>query len=152
MIIFDRPLRNVRSADLMRYCRKAQKLAGVRGKVSVLVTDNRRMRALNRRFRRKDKATDVLSFPRPQGGDIAISATIARENAARFGHALADELKILILHGMLHLSGHDHETDSGQMAALESRLRSRLKLPGSLINRAAARKAARKNVRTGRRT
>ena len=92
-------------------------------------------RDLNRRFRRKNKPTDVLSFPRPSGGDIAISADIARENAARYGHSVAAELKILVLHGLLHLAGYDHESDNGRMARAEARLRSQLKLPASLIDR-----------------
>jgi probable rRNA maturation factor len=78
----------------------------------------------------------VLSFPRPSGGDIAISAQIAGDNAHQFGHNLATELKILVLHGMLHLAGYDHESDNGRMARVESRLRSQLKLPASLIDRA----------------
>ena len=72
------------------------------------------------------------------GGDIAISAPIAIENAARYGHQPADELKVLILHGMLHLAGYDHENDNGEMAAQEHSLRQKLKLPGSLIHRASS--------------
>ena len=136
MIIFEASLDHVDEADLNRFARRARKLAGVSGEVSVLITGNRQVRQLNRRFRKKDKATDVLSFPRDTGGDIAISAQIAAENAKRYGHAPADELKVLILHGMLHLAGYDHETDNGGMAARESVLRKKLKLPGSLIQRA----------------
>jgi probable rRNA maturation factor len=77
----------------------------------------------------------VLSFPRPSGGDIAISAQIALDNAQRYGHNLATEMKILVLHGMLHLAGYDHESDNGRMARAEARLRSQLKLPASLIDR-----------------
>jgi len=72
---------------------------------------------------------------RPEGGDIAISADIALENAGRYGHAAAEELKILVLHGMLHLAGYDHEADQGRMAKAEARLRAQLKLPASLIDR-----------------
>jgi probable rRNA maturation factor len=111
-------------------------LAKVQGEVDVLIAGNQRLRELNRRFRRKNKPTDVLSFPRPSGGDIAISADIARDNARLYGHSLADELKVLVLHGMLHLAGHDHESDNGRMARAEARLRARLKLPASLIDRA----------------
>ncbi len=136
VIIFERAMRGVSQPGLARFARQAQKLAGVRGEVGILITGNRRLQALNRRFRRKNKPTDVLSFPGVEGGDIAISADIARQNAGRYGHSAAQELKILVLHGMLHLAGHDHETDSGHMAKIESKLRVRLKLPASVIGRA----------------
>jgi probable rRNA maturation factor len=138
VIILEASLDDVDQADLIRFARRARKLAGVSGEVAVLITGNRQIRQLNRRFRRKDKPTDVLSFPREDGGDIAISAQIAAENARRYGHARADELKVLILHGMLHLAGYDHETDNGTMAAQESVLRKKLKLPDSLIQRTHA--------------
>ncbi|PYP92906.1 MAG: rRNA maturation RNase YbeY [Candidatus Angelobacter sp. Gp1-AA117] len=135
MIILEASLDDVDEADLTRFTRRARKLAGVSGEVAVLITGNRQIRQLNRRFRKKDKPTDVLSFPREDGGDIAISAQIATENARRYGHAPADEFKVLILHGMLHLAGYDHETDHGAMAAQERGLRKKLKLPDSLIQR-----------------
>ena len=135
MIILEKPLDDVNQGDLARFARSAQKLAGVSGKVAVLITGSRQLRALNRRFRKKDTVTDVLSFPRTTGGDIAISAPIAARNATRYGHSTADELKILVLHGLLHLAGYDHETDQGQMAAREAALRVRLRLPASLIDR-----------------
>lgn len=124
---------------LNRFVRQAQELAKVRGEVDVLITGNARVQELNRRFRHKDKPTDVLSFPRAEGGDIAISADIAAENARRYGHRALDELKILVLHGMLHLAGYDHESDNRRMAALEARLRAQLKLPTSLIERTHSR-------------
>jgi probable rRNA maturation factor len=140
MVIFEPGIsgastRSLNTAQLQRFARRAQTLARVKGEVDILISSNKRLRDLNRRFRRKDKATDVLSFPRPSGGDIAISAQIALENAQRYGHTLASELKILVLHGMLHLAGYDHERDNGRMARAESRLRSQLKLPASLIDR-----------------
>ena len=138
MVIVDPPLQAINARMLERFARRAQKLARVSGEVSVLVTGNRRIQELNRRFRRKDKATDVLSFPRQAGGDIAVSATIATENARRYGHGPSEELKILILHGMIHLAGYDHENDNGRMAACEARLRKQLKLPQSLIARTHA--------------
>ena len=105
----------------------------------MLITGNRRLRELNHRFRQKDKPTDVLSFPSPDdgGGDISISAEIAAANAACYGHPVSDELKILILHGLLHLAGYDHERDNGEMAARETVLRRRLKLPTTLIERSS---------------
>ena len=115
----------------------------MRGDVEVLITGNRRIRSLNRQFRKKDKATDVLSFPRSGGGDIAISAELAAVNASRYGHSTVDELKILILHGVLHLAGYDHERDNGEMAAREAALRRQLELPGSLIGRAQPRRRLR---------
>jgi probable rRNA maturation factor len=144
MVIFENAVsaasaRGVTPAQLQRFVRQAQTLAKVQGEVDVLVSGNQRLRELNRRFRRKNKPTDVLSFPRPSGGDIAISAQIARDNARLYGHSIAEELKILVLHGMLHLAGYDHESDNGRMARVEARLRSQLKLPASLIHRAQSR-------------
>jgi probable rRNA maturation factor len=143
MVIFEPGIsgassRSLNAAQLQRFARRAQKLVEVQGEVAILISSNPRLRDLNRRFRRKDKPTDVLSFPRPSGGDIAISAQIAFENAQRYGHSLVNELKILVLHGMLHLAGYDHESDNGRMARTEARLRSQLKLPASLIDRAHA--------------
>jgi probable rRNA maturation factor len=91
------------------------------------------LRRLNREFRGEDYATDVLSFP-PE--DIAISFDRAGAQADELGHSLEDELRILMLHGLLHLAGMDHETDSGEMARVELRWRQRLGLPVGLIERA----------------
>ena len=107
------------------------------------------MRGLNVRFRGQNKPTDVLSFPSGQGtgnkgivhgfaGEIAISADIAKANAERLGHSTAVEVKVLVLHGILHLAGFDHERDNGQMARKEGRLRQKLRLPLSLIERSEA--------------
>src|SRR5438270_12529485 len=131
MVIFDPPIsgvstHGVNAAQLQRFARRAQKLSEVQGEVDILIATNKGLRELNRRFRRKNKPTDVLSFPRPSGGDIAISAQIALDNAQRYGHSLAAELGILVLHGMLHLVGYDHESDNGHMARAEARLRSPL--------------------------
>lgn len=138
MVIFETAIHGISATVLQRFARKAQTLAKARGEIDILVSSNKRLQELNRRFRRKNKPTDVLSFPRTEGGDIAISADIARKNAALYGHAIAEELKILVLHGMLHLAGHDHETDNGRMARLEVRLRAQLRLPASLIDRTHA--------------
>ena len=138
MVIFQKTADRADQAELTRFARRARKLAGISGEVAILVTGNRQLRDLNRRFRRKDKTTDVLSFSHADGagGDIAVSADMARQNAARYGHRPLEELKILVLHGMLHLAGYDHATDNGKMAAQELALRARLKLPASLIDRA----------------
>jgi probable rRNA maturation factor len=147
----ERAVEGVSRPALERFAGKARKLAGIGGQVDILISGNRRLQELNRRFRRKNHPTDVLSFPRGEGGDIAISAQIAQQNACRYGHSPSAELKILILHGMLHLAGHDHETDRGRMAGIEARARERLKLPGSLIDRAhgqaAGNRAPRRKLR-----
>ena len=138
MIILKKKLAGVSERSLETFAARARKAAGVHGQVQVLITSSEELRQFNKRFRRKDKPTDVLSFPAVidgEAGDIAISADIARENAYRLGHSLDEELRILILHGILHLGGHDHESDKGEMEALESELRDRLKLPSSLIER-----------------
>lgn len=99
--------------------------------VSVLFCGDRRMRALNRRYRRKDRSTDVLSFPGAEArflGDIAISVPYASRQARRVGEPVSRELERLLLHGFLHLLGYDHENDDGEMAALEAKLRRRLGL------------------------
>jgi probable rRNA maturation factor len=96
---------------------------------------------MNRKFRRKDYATDVLSFPANGGdslGELAISIDRAAAQAAEFGHSTEDEIRILMLHGILHLIGMDHETDSGRMARAEAAWRKRLGLPTGLIERVTA--------------
>lgn len=129
------------SPGFKRFLRAAQREVGVIGEVNVRIAPDNEMRRLNRDFRGKDKPTDVLSFPTSQNGkrmpagDIAISADIARANAKALGHSFEDELKILLLHGLLHLAGHDHESDNGEMNRLEQNLRAKLKLPAGLIER-----------------
>jgi probable rRNA maturation factor len=117
-----------------------------------LITTDRELRRLNREFRGKDKATDVLSFPAgpslPGGrgtelgtrhlGDIAVSVGRARAQAREFGHSVEREIQILMLHGILHLMGMDHESDGGKMARAELRWRRKLGLPNGLIERVRA--------------
>ena len=104
-----------------------------------LLTSDAELRRLNATFLGKDYATDVLSFPSVEGeeplGELAISAPRARAQAAEFGHPVETEIEILMLHGVLHLLGHDHETDRGAMRRLESRWRQKLGLPAGLIER-----------------
>ena len=103
------------------------------------MTDDAELRRLNRTFRGKDVETDVLSFPSEMedyAGDIAISADVAARNARRLGHSLAAEIRLLALHGVLHLAGFDHETDGGEMERKEMELRRKLRLPSSLTERA----------------
>jgi probable rRNA maturation factor len=96
--------------------------------VSILFCGDARMRSLNRRYRRKDRSTDVLSFPGAglALGDIVISVPYASREARRRGATTRREIDRLLLHGYLHLLGYDHETDEGQMDALETRLARRL--------------------------
>ena len=125
---------------LARYLREAQAAGGLKGEVAVLLTTDDGIRGLNKRFRKKNKATDVLSFPAEPGfgmaGDLAVSIDTAARQAADQGHKLSVELRVLMLHGLLHLAGMDHETDDGEMAEREAKLRKKLKLPVGLIARA----------------
>jgi probable rRNA maturation factor len=139
LVILKKAVAGTSETALARFASRAKKAAGLRGEVAVLVTGNREIRKLNKNFRKKDKPTDVISFPSEVGGvagDIAISAEIAQANARALGHDVAAELKVLILHGMLHLAGFDHEADDGEMARKEARLRKQLGLPVGLIERA----------------
>ena len=130
--------------ELSRFLADACERVGIEGEVTVLLATDERLRELNRTYRRKDKATDVLSFPpaeaafagAPQtGGDLAISVDTARRQAESLGHPLLAEVQILMLHGLLHLAGFDHEVDEGKMARRESRLRREFGLPAGLIQR-----------------
>jgi probable rRNA maturation factor len=128
--------------SLERFLREASAAVKLRGQVTVLLTTDAAMRRLNRRFRGKDKATDVLSFSAGVpvaveiAGDLAISVPTARRQAVERGHSIATELKVLMLHGLLHLAGYDHETDQGEMYRRERTLRAKLGLPQGLIERA----------------
>jgi len=147
VVILQKKVTALSGASLERFVLHARRAAGLRGTANVLVTTSSVVRGLNRRFRGKNQTTDVLSFPATSGapsnsgrqarhaGDIAISADIAARNAKLFRHSVADEVKILALHGILHLAGFDHERDNGQMARQEAKLRQRLKLPVALIER-----------------
>jgi probable rRNA maturation factor len=98
--------------------------------LSIAFVDDESMRHLNRKFRRKNKTTDVLTFPGdgPLLGEIVISIDQARRQAADEEHSLATEVRYLILHGILHAMGHDHETDKGEMNALELKVRAKVGL------------------------
>jgi probable rRNA maturation factor len=145
----DRSLRLPTSATLTRFLKLAQQTVKLKGQVTVLFTTDEAIKKLNRQFRGKNKATDVLSFPSEglmpglpahlqMAGDLAISVPTALRQAQEQGHALSVEARVLMLHGLLHLSGMDHETDAGQMARRERQLRARLKLPQGLIERVEA--------------
>jgi probable rRNA maturation factor len=140
---------DVNERALAVFAGKAQRAVGVDGAVTIRITTSSELRELNRRYRHKDEATDVLSFDllstrAKTVGDLAISAEIAAANAAELGHTTETELKILILHGLLHLAGYDHEADNGEMGKRESELRTQLKLPVGLIERSHTKPSPRK--------
>ena len=123
--------------------------ARARGTMTIAIVPDGRVQQLNRRYRGKDVPTDVLSFPasadrlrrgkssgdRGYLGDVVIAAGVARRQAKQAGHSLQHELRVLALHGLLHLLGYDHERDAGRMARVEARLRRRGGLREGLIER-----------------
>lgn len=149
-------------ATLARFLAAAQRQVKLQGQVNVLITTSDELQRLNSEFRGKDKPTDVLSFPASDGfggngdgnklaGELAISACIAADQAREHGHDLSTEVKVLMLHGLLHLAGYDHETDGGEMRALEDELRQELGLPIGLIARTShVKQAARRKTRDSR--
>jgi len=148
VVTLKKKIAGLNGASLQRFVVRARKAVRLNGSVDILITTSGDMRSLNDRFRGKDKPTDVLSFPTepsssaarraPFAGEIAISADIALDNARRLGHSAATEVRVLILHGILHLAGFDHERDNGQMARKEASLRRALRLPSSLTERGNA--------------
>jgi probable rRNA maturation factor len=160
VVLLGKSVTGVTAAVLARFLSRARRAAGLGGDVTVLITSSAVLRRLNRRFRGQDHPTDVLSFPSPSRrarrgprqtpssrlpgrgagyvGDIAIAADIARQNGKLLGHGAAAEIKVLILHGLLHLAGYDHASDNGAMARRELRLRRQLNLPQALIERAGS--------------
>jgi probable rRNA maturation factor len=160
LIILRKPIAGLSEVALARFVAKATRSVRLKGEVNVLVTNNGELRRLNRSFRRMDKPTDVLSFPAASdlsarlAGDVAISAEIAARNAQQLGHSTAQEIKILALHGVLHLAGYDHERDHGEMAWKEQRLRRSLGLPVGLIERSnqSQELLIAKNAKTAQRT
>ena len=138
-LLFQTPTPGIARREIRAFALKlASDVAGGRS-FCCLITSDAEMRRLNREFRRKDFATDVLSFPSGSGngflGEIAISFERAREQAREYNLAVSEELQILMLHGALHLLGMDHEKDRGQMARAEAKWRSALRLPRGLIER-----------------
>jgi probable rRNA maturation factor len=137
--------------------------ARARGRVTIALVSDAAMRRLNRTFRGTDRTTDVLSFPAgppdpsegsplaasttgrelPSLGDLAIATGVAARQARGQGHPISTEVRILALHGLLHLLGYDHELDQGRMRQVEERLRRRAGLPAGLIARMPGRRARR---------
>jgi len=110
-------------------------------KIELIITDNETIQELNREYRAKDTATDVLSFPIDLNipsmplGSIVISFDFVKEKSTIFKHTLEDELSLLFIHGLLHLLGYDHEVDSGEMRSREKNIIETFSLPASLIVR-----------------
>ena len=151
MTVSDRRGRPVRDGGLARWL-SAVCPSRVRGDVAVALVTDAHIHKLNSRYRRKDRPTDVLSFPADPGsripdpgprnskrflGDIVIATGIARRQAREARHSYQAELRVLALHGLLHLLGYDHDSarDEGRMARVETRLRRRGGLPAGLIER-----------------
>ena len=145
-IIFEQRPPGLSRRALSEFVAAACRETRLRGTVTVMITGDREIRALNLRFKGSDRATDVLSFPAPSlvrgfSGDIVISSEFAAKNARKLGHRISDEICILALHGILHLAGYDHENDNGRMARRELLMRKKLKLPAALIERNGKKKA-----------
>ena len=143
-ITYRRVPKTFRRQPVERFSRKLETELAKGRTFDCLITTDAELRRLNREFRGKDAVTDVLSFPAPgpqpfvpaRIGDLAISFPRARAQAREFGHRTEQEIRILMLHGLLNLLGMDHETDRGRMARAEKRWRERLGLPNGLIERA----------------
>jgi probable rRNA maturation factor len=140
LLLFRRKLAAGTAQRLRTFAKRLRtEVTGGRGFLCLITSDDD-LRRLNRQFLNKDRATDVLSFPsaEPDGslGEMAISVERAEEQAIEFGHTLEDEIEVLMLHGVLHLTGMDHERDAGRMRRAETRWRKALGLPSGLIERA----------------
>lgn len=116
-----------------------------RGEVTIAILPDAKVKRLNTVYRGVHRATDVLSFPispqpsaiSPFLGDIVIARDMARKQAEKLGHSVVIEIRVLALHGLLHLLGYDHENDNGRMARMEARLRRKAGLPLGLIARSS---------------
>jgi probable rRNA maturation factor len=131
VVVLDRQRRRrVDAGRLRRLLRAAARVLRASGEVALVLAGDGLLHRLNRDYRHRDRPTDVLSFPGAGAGeglgDVVISVPTAERNARRFGRSLAQELDVLALHGFLHVLGHDHEADDGEMDRLERRLRRRL--------------------------
>jgi|SRR5579871_1639680 len=140
IVLFQVPVTGLPRTGLRSFARQLQlQVTGQRG-FTCLITDDSELQRLNREFLRKNQPTDVLSFPAGGmagiAGEIAISIDRARKQAGELGHGLDEEIKILMLHGVLHLLGMDHEKDGGEMARAERKWRKYFGLPLGLIERA----------------
>ena len=134
-VIFQHPSPKVRRTELRQFLKDLAREILPEQDVTCLIASDAELRTLNQKFRGKNYATDVLSF---LPDDIAISFDRGAAQAAELGHSVEDELRILMLHGLLHLAGMDHETDGGAMKRTEARWRKKLGLPAGLIERVTA--------------
>jgi probable rRNA maturation factor len=142
----NRSRKRVRTSQLREFVGEVRRAVKLKGGLALLLCDDREIRKMNRWFRGKNHPTDVLSFHSDvpgHAGDLAISAETAARSARRYKLTLNDEIKVLVLHGMLHLAGFDHEADHGEMEDREAILRKRFGLPVSLTERAKGRGRAR---------
>ncbi len=138
LITYRRPPATLKHSRLEQFARTLRDQIARGRAFHCLVTGDAELRSLNLRFRGKDATTDVLSFPSGEKnplGDIAISLGRARQQARERAHSIENEICILMLHGVLHLQGMDHETDNGKMARAEIRWQRKLGLPTGLIER-----------------
>ena len=139
LVLFETPTRGLRRRELQEFALRLRSEVAKGGGFCCLISSDTHLQQLNREFRHADYPTDVLSFPAPSPdgglGEMAISAQRAAEQGARHGHDTHTEIRILMLHGLLHLLGYDHETDTGQMRRVETRWRKSLGLPTGLIER-----------------
>ncbi len=140
-LIFRGAPKNLGRAGLRRLVQLMESSVAGGRRFTCLITRDAELRRLNRQFLSRDYPTDVLSFPSPGPdgflGEMAISADRAAEQAQALGHSLEEEIGVLMLHGLLHLLGMDHERDRGRMARTERRMRQQLELPTGLIERAS---------------
>jgi probable rRNA maturation factor len=139
-VLFHVPARGVSRSKLNYFARQLQEYLVGGASFCCVITNDEELQALNKRFLKRDYPTDVLSFPsfgsHGSIGDIAISWDRAKDQAAEYGHTAEHEIRILMLHGVLHLTGMDHEKDRGEMARAEMDWRKRFKLPTGMIERA----------------
>jgi len=152
LVLIRRPSSSLRRERLEKFALALRRRVTGGRTFQCLITGDAEMQRLNSKFRRKDYPADVLSFPAgPPAqsgqrqttaplsiGDLAISVDRARAQAREFGHRLDDEIRLLMLHGVLHLTGMDHERDGGAMARVEAEWRRKLRLPSALIERVSA--------------
>jgi len=145
LLLFQRAGSGIPKRELRAFASELrEKVAGGAG-FTCLLTDDKELERLNRMFFDKAYPTDVLSFPSGEPGalgEIAVSMQRASEQAGEFGHSQFDEVRILMLHGVLHLLGMDHEVDRGAMARTEKRWRQELGLPAGLIERTKKKRAS----------
>lgn len=144
-ILYHVAARGLARRELRHFAARLQEQVAGGRSFDCLITSDDEIRRLNKQFRKKNSATDVLSFPAAAGGvphwnggsmgELAISWDRARAQAAEYGHEPQDEIRVLMLHGVLHLTGMDHENDGGRMERREARWRKRLNLPAGLIER-----------------